>query len=166
MNRTRTRAVVALIGAGLLASPALTGQAAAQSGLVLENVANPGYVLDNDAGRGEGSGVLVYDRHGGPNQVWEVNPEGGNTVQITQEIGGRDLCAAAVFNGIAEVSMQNCDNNGSVTRWVQVAVGGNRWVYRNNAQDKCLAATRLNGPVELVECAYGDQEQQWIKRAG
>ncbi|WP_405447065.1 RICIN domain-containing protein [Streptomyces achromogenes] len=166
MNKTRTRAVVALLGAGLLASPALTGQAAAQSGLVLENVANPGYVLDNDAGRGEGSSVLAYDRHGGPNQVWEVNPEGGNTVQISQKIGGRDLCAAAVFNGIAEVSMQNCDNNGSVTRWTQVAVGGNRWVYRNNAQGKCLAATQLNGPVELVECAYGDQEQQWIKRAG
>jgi hypothetical protein len=166
MNKARTGGVVALLGAGLLASGALTGQAAAQGGLVLENVASPGYVLDNDAGRGEDSSVLVYDRHGGPNQVWDVDPEGGNTVQITQRIGGRDMCASAVFNGIAEVSMQGCGNNGSVTRWTQVAVGGNRWVYRNNAQDKCLAATRLNGPVELVECAYGDQEQQWIKRAG
>ncbi|CAL9313461.1 ricin-type beta-trefoil lectin domain protein [Streptomyces sp. SudanB182_2057] len=166
MNRTGTRAVVALISAGLLASPALTGQAAAQTGLVLENVANPRYVLDNDAGRGEGSSVLVYGHNGGPNQVWEVSPEGGNTVQIKQEIGGRDLCAAAVFNGIAEVSMQNCDNSGRVTWWTQVELGSNRWAYRNNAQGRCLAATRLNGPVELVECAFGDQEQQWIKRAG
>ncbi|NEY31476.1 hypothetical protein GTU99_04535 [Streptomyces sp. PRKS01-65] len=165
MNNTRTGAAVILISAGLLASSVLTGPAAAQSGQVLENVANPGYVLDNDAGRGEDSSVLVYDRNGGPNQVWEVSPDGGDTVQITQEVGGRDLCAAAVFNGIADVSMQNCDN-GAVTRWTQIAVGSNRWVYRNNAQDKCLAATRLNGPAELVECAFGDQEQQWIKRAG
>ncbi|MFF7092949.1 RICIN domain-containing protein [Streptomyces rubradiris] len=166
MNKTRMRAAVALLGAGLLASGALTGQAAAQSGLVLENVANPGYVLDNDAGRGEGSSVLVYDRHGGPNQVWEVDPEGGNTVHIMQRIGGRELCASAVFNGVAEVSMQSCGGSGSVTWWTQIPVGGNRWVYRNNAQGKCLAATRLNGPAELVDCAYGDQEQQWIKRAG
>ncbi|MFF5534732.1 RICIN domain-containing protein [Streptomyces cinerochromogenes] len=100
------------------------------------------------------------------NQLWEVNPEGGNTVQIRQRIGGEQLCAAAVFNGIAEVTMQDCNGNGAVTRWHQIAVGGNRWVYRNAARYKCLASTRLNGPVQLVECAYGDQEQQWMKRAG
>ncbi|MCZ0210709.1 ricin-type beta-trefoil lectin domain protein [Streptomyces sp. UMAF16] len=166
MNTAATGAVIALVGAGLFASGALTGQAAAQSGLVLENVANPGYVLDNDAGRGEDSSVLVYARHGSPNQLWEVSPEGGNRVQIMQRIGGQELCAAAVFNGGAEVSMQNCGSSGSVTWWHQIAVGGNRWVYRNAAQHKCIAAPRLDGPVELVECEFGNQEQQWVKRAG
>jgi hypothetical protein len=166
VDRTRAGAVIASIGAVLLASTALTGQAAAQGGLVLENVASPGYVLDNDAGRGADSSVLVYDRHGSPNQTWDVNPEGGDTVRIMQRIGGQEWCAAAVFNGNAEVSMQNCDTSGAVTRWHQIAVGGNRWVYRNSAQHKCLAATQLNGPAQLVDCAFGDQEQQWIKRAG
>ncbi|MEU2064136.1 ricin-type beta-trefoil lectin domain protein [Streptomyces sp. NPDC013455] len=166
MNKLGRAAVVGLIGTGLLGSSALTGQAAAEARLVLENVANPGYVLDNDAGRGQDSSVLVYARHGSPNQLWAVNPEGGNRVQITQRIGGQELCAGAVFNGMAEVSMQNCRNSGGVTWWYQIAVGGNRWVYRNAAQLKCLAVTRLNGPVQLVDCAYGDQDQQWIKRAG
>lgn len=166
MKNTRTSAITALVGAGILASTALTGQATAQSGLVLENVANPGHVLDNDSGAGRDSSVLLNDRRGGPNQLWQVDPADGRLVQITQRVGGQEMCAAAVFNGTAEVTMQSCDNNGAVTRWHQIPVGGHRWVYRNAAQFKCLAAPRLNGPVQLVDCAFGNETQQWTQHTG
>ncbi|MBD0420321.1 ricin-type beta-trefoil lectin domain protein [Streptomyces sp. TRM S81-3] len=133
---------------------------------MLENVARPGFVLDNDAGGGQDSSVLAHDRNGGANQLWEVSPDGGNPVQIKQRIGGQELCAAAVFNGVADVSMQPCDGSGGVVRWHEIRVGENRYVYRNVSQGTCIAATRANGPVDLVECAFGDQDQQWVKRVG
>jgi hypothetical protein len=136
----------------------------AAGGLVLENVARPSYVLDNDAGGGADSSVLVFQRNGGPNQSWQVAPENGNPVQIRQQVGGRELCMAAVFNGMADVSMQGC--SGGVAAWHEIKVGDNRFAYRNNAQGTCIAMTRENTPAELVECDFGDQEQQWIKRAG
>ncbi|GAA3187111.1 MULTISPECIES: ricin-type beta-trefoil lectin domain protein [Streptomyces] len=164
-KNTRARAAV-LVSAGFVLASTLPGQAAAQSGQVLENVANPGYVLDNDAGGGADSAVLTYRRNGGPNQLWDVSPEKGNPVQLRQRIGGRELCAATVFNGIADVSMQDCESSGGVSHWQEIQVGDNRWVYRSSAQHKCLAATRLDAPAGLVDCAFGDQEQQWVKRAG
>ncbi|MET9429402.1 ricin-type beta-trefoil lectin domain protein [Streptomyces sp. NPDC003036] len=161
----RKTAVTALIMAGFLATSTLATpeKAAAQSGLVLENVAYADMVLDNDAGGGEYSSVLAYDRNGGKNQEWQVASAGGNPVQIKQRVGGQELCVGAVFNGTAEISMQKCEGNGGVVWWHAIQVG-TRYVYRSPAQQRCMAVIRRNAPVELVECAFGDQAQQWVKR--
>ncbi|SFC80174.1 RICIN domain-containing protein [Streptomyces aidingensis] len=165
MKQAAKAAMTAAVSLGVLTTSVLagSGQAVAQSGVALKNIGMDGYVLDNDRGGSTDSSVLVYERNGGANQTWNITPAGRNPVQIQQNIGGEPLCVAAVpTSGIVEVSMQQCDNGG-VTFWIEVKVGDNAYVYRSRTNGGCLTATRENAPVELTECDYSEQYQQWKK---
>ncbi len=165
MKKAARAVMTAAVSLGVLTTGALagSGQAVAQSGVALKNIGMEGYVLDNDRGGSTDSSVLVYQRNGGTNQTWNVTPAGRNPVQIQQNIGGEALCVSAVpTSGIVEVSMQRCDNGG-VTYWIEVKVGDNAYVYRSRTHGGCLTAARKNAAVELTECDYSEQYQQWEK---
>ncbi|MET9954430.1 hypothetical protein ABZ135_23200 [Streptomyces sp. NPDC006339] len=137
-------------------------QAAAQD-VKLENAARAGVVLDEETGGGVNAGVGAYHRKGGRDGVWEVLPA-ADSVLLRKWSGGEELCAAAWPNEMmADVSMQPCGAIGAKW-WDEIAVGSNRYVYRSAEKGTCMAATRENAAVELVECAFEDPAQQWVKR--
>jgi hypothetical protein len=123
-----------------------------------------GKCLDLPGGRaGDGTAVIQYDCHGGPNQQWEIEPAGETTYRIVSRMSdkclGIDPAAAAPGGHI----LQSQCGSSATQRWT-VRRAGDRSIIRSASNGLCLdvpGASASNGAEPIAWTCNGGSNQAW-----
>jgi hypothetical protein len=158
----RRGAVILALAAALMASAAGLGFAQGRPG-TLRSLAS-GKCVDLPAGEtGDGTELIQYDCHGGPNQQWRIESLGDAGVRIISAMTGK--CVGTKprrSGGGAYVVKVACD--GSLGELWSVRDDGNGYVLQNIASRLCidvLGASNANGTKLLGWRCTGESNQTW-----
>jgi Ricin-type beta-trefoil lectin domain/Gametolysin peptidase M11 len=118
-----------------------------------------GKCLDLPGGQSsDGTAVIQYDCHGGPNQQWKVE-DAGETVRIVSRMSGKCI---GNDDAASRVTQSSC-GRASSQHWLLKPVGDG-YVLQNAANSRCLdvpGGSTANGTRLLLWTCNGGSNQTW-----
>lgn len=159
-----TAAVLGLMLAGV--SAAASPASAANRVTIIHTVNDPNLVIDLEASNpADGTRIILYPRHGGANQRWEIVPVNGDWSQLRSQATGKCLVntmhSTQNGNGLSEAG---CNPNYDDQLWVTVPVqGSDQFTIVNKYSGKCMDQTLNARPLSQVtqwRC-HGLNHQLW-----
>ncbi|MET9859725.1 RICIN domain-containing protein [Streptomyces smyrnaeus] len=168
-----------LISATALLGLALTGmattnataagsvkQAQPDQTVIIHSAKNPRLVLDvKDNSTQDGAPIILYNRHGGTNQRFEVLPVQGDWFQLRSVRSGK--CLVNGYHSVAnghQLRQYGCNRNYEDQLWARVPVdNSNRFTLVNKYSGKCADQTTdgraLTNVIQWT--CHGLPHQQW-----
>jgi len=118
-------------------------------------------------GTGNGTNIIQYDCHGGPNQQWTLTDKGGGYYLAVAKHSGKCLDVAGVGTGNGTSIIQYDCHSGPNQQWMLIPQGQGYYLATAKHSGKCLdvsgASTANGANVTQYDCHAGPNQLWMLK---